>query len=175
MMSFFQLVVESADINKMNKRNLSIVFAPNMLSAQGDNFSTQGLDATYEVFTTMIDNYYMIFASIEEERRVAKEKYLKEQEEEHRKERQAQEELAAAMKEGASMSNSAATTNVDRIGTKLNDDQRLLLSAHLIYNAVRQGWLSKKGAQRRNWNTRWFVLRYKSLGYYKVPFMKHKL
>uniref|UniRef100_A0A7S4HZM6 PH domain-containing protein n=1 Tax=Vannella robusta TaxID=1487602 RepID=A0A7S4HZM6_9EUKA len=33
----------------------------------------------------------------------------------------------------------------------------------------KQGYLVKKGAKRRNWNTRWFILGYNHLAYYKNP------
>jgi hypothetical protein len=31
---------------------------------------------------------------------------------------------------------------------------------------VKQGWLTKKGGQRRNWKTRWFVLKTNEFSYY---------
>ena len=34
---------------------------------------------------------------------------------------------------------------------------------------VKQGYLTKKGAKRRNWNTRWFILKHNYLAYYKNP------
>src|SRR3990167_2754552 len=34
---------------------------------------------------------------------------------------------------------------------------------------VKQGYLTKKGAKRRNWNTRWFILKHNHLAYYKNP------
>jgi len=33
-------------------------------------------------------------------------------------------------------------------------------------SVVKQGWLTKKGGQRRNWKTRWFVLKTNELSYY---------
>lgn len=33
----------------------------------------------------------------------------------------------------------------------------------------KQGYLMKKGAKRRNWTTRWFILRFNHLAYYKNP------
>jgi hypothetical protein len=32
---------------------------------------------------------------------------------------------------------------------------------------LKEGWLTKKGAKRRNWQTRWFILRASDLSYYK--------
>ena len=37
---------------------------------------------------------------------------------------------------------------------------------------VKEGWLSKKGGQRRNWNTRWCVLRPTEFAYYKSQKVK---
>lgn len=34
---------------------------------------------------------------------------------------------------------------------------------------VKEGWLEKKGKNRRNWKTRFFKLRYKFLNYYTTP------
>ena len=34
---------------------------------------------------------------------------------------------------------------------------------------VKQGYLTKKGAKRRNWNSRWFILKHNYLAYYKNP------
>jgi len=32
---------------------------------------------------------------------------------------------------------------------------------------MKEGWLTKKGGNRRNWQTRWFVLKSPELSYYK--------
>lgn len=37
---------------------------------------------------------------------------------------------------------------------------------------VKQGYLAKKGAKRRNWKTRWFILKKDELVYFKDPFDK---
>mmetsp|Transcript_802 Transcript_802/g.1009 ORF Transcript_802/g.1009 Transcript_802/m.1009 type:complete len:115 (-) Transcript_802:13-357(-) len=34
---------------------------------------------------------------------------------------------------------------------------------------VKQGYLVKKGAKRKNWKTRWFILRPKAIEYYADP------
>jgi len=40
------------------------------------------------------------------------------------------------------------------------------ISSDILY---KQGYLLKKGAKRRNWTTRWFILGYNHLAYYKNP------
>lgn len=44
-------------------------------------------------------------------------------------------------------------------------------SESIINNEIlyKQGYLMKKGAKRRNWTTRWFILSYNRLSYYKNP------
>jgi hypothetical protein len=38
-----------------------------------------------------------------------------------------------------------------------------------LETAVKEGWMKKKGERRTNWTTRWFVLKYKTLTYFKNP------
>lgn len=36
-------------------------------------------------------------------------------------------------------------------------------------DVIKVGYLSKKGAKRRNWKDRWFILKKESIGYYASP------
>lgn len=46
------------------------------------------------------------------------------------------------------------------------EEASISINTDILY---KQGYLMKKGAKRRNWTTRWFILSYNRLAYYKNP------
>eukprot|EP01103_Thecamoeba_quadrilineata_P014176 TRINITY_DN4151_c0_g1_i1.p1 TRINITY_DN4151_c0_g1~~TRINITY_DN4151_c0_g1_i1.p1 ORF type:complete len:633 (+),score=128.48 TRINITY_DN4151_c0_g1_i1:13-1911(+) len=54
---------------------------------------------------------------------------------------------------------------MSRLGRSQNIDTNKWYDAPV----VREGYLVKKGGERRNWKTRWFVLRFNHLSYYAKP------
>eukprot|EP00727_Mastigamoeba_balamuthi_P004272 m51a1_g13842 putative domain containing protein (892) ;mRNA; f:525495-529076 len=69
-MRFLSMVVAHSDVNKMNARNLSIVFGPSLLSCRGP--SDDSLDSgnpNFAIVQLFIENYSQIFSSIEMKRK----------------------------------------------------------------------------------------------------------
>jgi len=66
-----------------------------------------------------------------------------------------------------SLKKSPSADNLDKINAKSN--LKVSPSIAVADGIIKSGFLQKKGAVRKNWTTRWFVLKDKSLYYYKTP------
>ncbi|KAH3765232.1 lim domain protein [Pelomyxa schiedti] len=142
---FFYAISLNESENKMNAKNLAIVFAPHFLRSKTveDFRITSG--ASFIVVQTLIDYYPTIFQNIENQRNDASKR----------------------------MKGAILRRSVTKVGDMSEfqdvespkDDSGLILSLSEI---VKQGFLSKKGSQRRNWTNRWFVLKKNYLYYFKT-------
>ena len=153
MVSFLGFISQFEEENKMNSRNLSIVFAPTFLSPPGA-LDPSSLKQVYLVVEDFVANYDFLFRDIEESRRIYAEKQ-RAREAAMLEQKKIRQEMIASLIEQSS-SGAASTSNV-------------LSAAAYSDLPLKQGYLSKKGANRRNWTTRWFMLKSSCLLYYKSP------
>jgi hypothetical protein len=139
--AFLRIISLYSDYSKMTPSNLAIVFAPNLMQ------TSDNLDCTVNlVMEEMITKYDEIFRPIEKMRL----KLKKERFEELKKEKTA--------------------SNEKSYFEEVTPDEPSKTSASSFSSGIqKQGYLTKKGDVRRNWSTRWFVLKYNWLGYYKGP------
>jgi len=69
LLKYLNFVCKFADVNKMNAKNLSIVFGPNLLySETADPFDCSHFDEVYSIIEFMIANYDAIFSEVERQR-----------------------------------------------------------------------------------------------------------
>eukprot|EP01090_Pellita_catalonica_P021470 TRINITY_DN8047_c0_g1_i2.p1 TRINITY_DN8047_c0_g1~~TRINITY_DN8047_c0_g1_i2.p1 ORF type:complete len:406 (-),score=59.27 TRINITY_DN8047_c0_g1_i2:8-1195(-) len=151
LMQCLHAVASKSDINKMTSGNLSIVFGPNILGKRSKSIVDPDYSAVYDVCSHLIDHYETLFSGVEEER-IARESM--------------REELEQKTKE----LKDAEIAELENIELWRPEDLReeAIKKAPLPDgDVVMEGFLDKKGANRRNWKTRWFVLHYKSLAYLK--------
>eukprot|EP00013_Stygamoeba_regulata_P006378 CAMPEP_0177633218 /NCGR_PEP_ID=MMETSP0447-20121125/2718_1 /TAXON_ID=0 /ORGANISM="Stygamoeba regulata, Strain BSH-02190019" /LENGTH=1179 /DNA_ID=CAMNT_0019134859 /DNA_START=78 /DNA_END=3617 /DNA_ORIENTATION=+ len=155
MVAFLCQVISHEAANKMGLKNISIVFGPNFIKPPGDVMDPMALQEAYSVVGVLMDNYAAFFTEIEKNRlrqaAIFNAQHLKREEEERRKE----EELLQILRK---KSVSERPPGLRARGQHAVSDQ--------IFH---QGYLSKKGANRRNWTTRWFVLKDQCLTYWKSP------
>lgn len=152
MVSFLVEVAKHEDRNKMTSRNISIVFAPTFLSPEGSlGMDPNSLKQVYLVVEDFIANYAELFSDIQERRRRAADL-----------QRQLEQEAASAL---------AQKQEAIRRLIQSGGDETSASAGPAAYAdpLLKQGFLSKKGGNRRNWTTRWFMLKRSCLLYFKSP------
>eukprot|EP01105_Mastigella_eilhardi_P027308 TRINITY_DN835_c0_g2_i1.p1 TRINITY_DN835_c0_g2~~TRINITY_DN835_c0_g2_i1.p1 ORF type:complete len:1265 (+),score=428.36 TRINITY_DN835_c0_g2_i1:206-4000(+) len=150
LMHFLNVITSYSEANMMHSNNLSIVFTPVLLRQKNMMLQLEaGLIATnYLLVKHMIDHYAEIFDFIEKGRQIL-----------HPANAQP---VAAAQ---APVDDTPPTSAVGAPGVAA-DKTDLTLSLREI---VKQGNLVKKGAKRRNWTNRWFIVKKGYLYYFKRP------
>ena len=153
MIVFLSQVSQHEEINKMNSRNLSIVFAPTFLASE-NNLDPSALKQVYLVVEDLIAHYSSLFHEIEARRHRAAEAQRKRDAEAEAEKLSRQQRIQSIL----SASSDDASTSMGPLSAAAYADLPL-----------KQGYLSKKGANRRNWTTRWFMAKKSCLLYYKSP------
>jgi hypothetical protein len=139
--SFMRVVASYSQYSKMTPSNLAIVFGPNIMQP------TSSLDPSVNVvMEELIVHYDFIFRKVEKMRLDIK--------------RARYQEIALAKTQVEAIRNSQRD---------LAPSPPRLSTSSFTSQIHKQGYLTKKGEVRRNWSTRWFVLKYNWLGYYKGP------
>jgi len=186
LISFFQLIINEP-ANKMNVDNLAIVFGPTLLGMGPINISEgdatnmlEDINRNKQIVKFLIENYSAIFEDVEIERKEFKlaqqheesealqqEKELKKKAENTQRpiiRRKTLGRLASSAKKSAvGTSAPSLMSSYDSSITADSSDQTESQSPDVI----KMGWVTKKGGNRRNWKTRFCVLRPNDLRYYK--------
>eukprot|EP00211_Chloroparvula_japonica_P000787 CAMPEP_0119125956 /NCGR_PEP_ID=MMETSP1310-20130426/5051_1 /TAXON_ID=464262 /ORGANISM="Genus nov. species nov., Strain RCC2339" /LENGTH=1050 /DNA_ID=CAMNT_0007116077 /DNA_START=84 /DNA_END=3236 /DNA_ORIENTATION=+ len=148
--SFVRVVGCYSEWSKMSKHNIAIVFGPNLLESPNP-LDPGALQVVYKVLEEMMEYYDDLFLDVEKERMNRKRSKMQLVQEELEKNAAAREQMEQKQRE----------FGVEEPGR--------VQSANFTSQVLKQGYLTKKGEVRRNWSTRWFVLKYNWLGYYKGP------
>ena len=136
-----RVVASYSQFSKMTPSNLAIVFGPNIMQP------SSSLDASVNVvMEELIVHYDFIFRKVERMREEVKR------------------ERFVAMAKAKSAEVALRESERER-----GPSPSQLLTSSFTSQIHKQGFLTKKGEVRRNWSTRWFVLKYNWLGYYKGP------
>eukprot|EP01088_Endostelium_zonatum_P018583 TRINITY_DN6016_c0_g1_i1.p1 TRINITY_DN6016_c0_g1~~TRINITY_DN6016_c0_g1_i1.p1 ORF type:complete len:526 (-),score=140.56 TRINITY_DN6016_c0_g1_i1:84-1661(-) len=154
-------IAQHSGTNKMTSGNLSIVFGPNILSKSSAAMAPAGYmdgdyNAVYGICAHLIDNYPIIFGAVEKERnerRKKREEELKKREEMKKREEEEMKRIEVWRPE-------------DQREERAGKEGRVVepLPAG---DVIKDGMILKKGLNRKNWKNRWFVLKYKSLSYFR--------
>eukprot|EP00026_Physarum_polycephalum_P001139 Phypoly_transcript_01140.p1 GENE.Phypoly_transcript_01140~~Phypoly_transcript_01140.p1 ORF type:complete len:1157 (+),score=266.27 Phypoly_transcript_01140:117-3587(+) len=151
--------------NKMTPYNLSIVFGPHCLKKRESDPVAELTDSkvVYESMQLMIEEHDAIFADIVAEREAVRQKRAQQQLE------LAQKKQSASTKQFKYEPSNAPSSQQpdDEDDEDEENDARLQGITISLKDIVKQGFLQKKGANRRNWTSRWFVLKNKYLFYFK--------
>ncbi|PRP85080.1 hypothetical protein PROFUN_07264 [Planoprotostelium fungivorum] len=123
-----QLVAENSGTSKMQSSNLAIVFGPLLYRED----LSSNLSSVFPVIINLIDNYNIIWKNVEGQRTIR---------------------TAQPKKRWSNSKISPSDDLTISTGTSSTDAS---LSIGLA-DVVRQGALTKKGAQRRNWKERWWA------------------
>eukprot|EP01117_Protostelium_nocturnum_P016758 TRINITY_DN6701_c0_g5_i1.p1 TRINITY_DN6701_c0_g5~~TRINITY_DN6701_c0_g5_i1.p1 ORF type:complete len:424 (-),score=151.47 TRINITY_DN6701_c0_g5_i1:39-1310(-) len=148
-MKVLYYVTLNHESNKMQSGNLSIVFGPLLYR----DSSATDLQLVFPLVSKIIDNYESIFSGIETEREKNVTIGLSSLKKERRKLGIEPKRLSMRENSSNALVESEPPGGMDSAGIGLAE-------------IVKQGSLSKKGAKRRNWKERWFVLKPKFLYYF---------
>jgi len=151
--------------NKMTPYNLSIIFGPHCLKRREADPVGELTDSKviYESIQLMIEEYDAIFSDIAAERETVRHKRAQQQAEIAQKR---QKETTKQFKYEPAAVPSPQQQEEDDDDDDENDSKLQGITISLK-DIVKQGFLQKKGANRRNWTSRWFVLKNKYLFYFK--------
>jgi len=151
------------EVTRMTPNNLGIVFGPNLIKKIDDStadFDTMASDKRNDFIAFLIEYYEELFKDIEAERE--KGKVERQQQEElksqRKRDRLSDEDVKDVEFTVPTISEEAAAAPLTPITVR---DSKVFLT--------KEGWLLKKSGTRGNWTKRWFVLRYKTLSYFKSP------
>jgi hypothetical protein len=149
---FFHEVAQHAPVNKMDARNISVVFAPHFMKQEEDSINLSA--AGFKTFAFLIENALKIFN--EAHRKVRYVELITEEEEE--------EKATDAVKDESSLFFFFIFSSFFLITELLSKSTGMGLS---LSDIVKTGKMSKKGIQRTSWKERWFVLKIGFLYYFK--------
>lgn len=110
----------------------------------------------------MIDDHDAIFSDIAAERDA-----MKKQRAQHQLELAQKAQKANAYKYEPPVSSPSIVADENDEDDDDDSDSKLQGITISLKEIVKQGFLQKKGANRRNWTSRWFVLKHKYLFYFK--------
>jgi len=170
-------VTKHQDKNLMSAKNLAIVFGPNLLKPKPENNPGRLLENSLEispiedglmdptslakvaaVTEVMLSNYDQIFNTVEEERRQKKEELKAQQDEKLKVQKEKQEQTSTQLQKA---------TIVMEQGIKQKQKDKKNAAVPALGAVAYQGYLKWKG--KKSWSSYYFVLKYKSLSFFKNP------
>ncbi|GAM20685.1 hypothetical protein SAMD00019534_038600 [Acytostelium subglobosum LB1] len=175
LMRMLTKVAEQSSINKMTPNNISIVFATLLLRKKGASpLDCTAFNTIFGLVEAFMTGFQVIFSSVEQEMQ----QYQSDAANNSGYRRSAKLHAISSPDTSPTISRrTAPVVSEDSdsdgeesypFGTGLDGNKQGVSITIQLGEIVKQGYLTKKGAMRRNWTKRWFVLKQNYLFYFKT-------